>query len=448
VVIFSLLLISLPLLTFAYALGGLSLDYMVRSLVWLLGMSLVVATLSLMCSAWCGSSVSAFFMTYAVGALLYTAGLGYLVPRYADRFLRGDELPTVQIFLLGLLLPSAVFFLVTVRLLVQRASVTPRNFVLSFFSQLDRLFIRMNVVVGNVVLTRETSTLPDTRPIAWRETAKKSLGTVRYLVRILVAIELPTVFLLLLAAEVPGALSAGASLSSFLWIAIWCISAALIAVMCGGIISGEQTRQTLPVLLSTPIPGPQLLTELFAGVQRLIFVLWIPFATILGFDYWYHLGPRFVSAATIAEWLLCAALQLTIYPFLIAWCTFYLGTKMRSPLWAIVASLMAVTTAVAAAPLILWLAFGVAPFDAFRTGLFQYVALVSPATIIVDNEYAQAGLSLTCVNFLIYGCALFAVRKFCLRRADRLLGRCEAKREEPTPRSSSSLRDAKQMAPA
>ena len=40
VVIFSLLLISLPLLTFAYAADGLSLDYMVRSLVWLLGMSL------------------------------------------------------------------------------------------------------------------------------------------------------------------------------------------------------------------------------------------------------------------------------------------------------------------------------------------------------------------------------------------------------------------------
>ena len=31
-----------------------------------------------------------------------------------------------------------------------------------------------NVVVGNVVLTRANSTLPDARPIAWRETAKKS----------------------------------------------------------------------------------------------------------------------------------------------------------------------------------------------------------------------------------------------------------------------------------
>ncbi len=265
--------------------------------------------------------------------------------------------------------------------------------------------------------------------------------------RILVAIELPTVFLLLLAAEVPGALSAGASLSSFLWIAIWCISAALIAVMCGGIISGEQTRQTLPVLLSTPIPGPQIL-RLFAGVRRLIFVLWIPFATIIGFDYWYHLGPRFVSVATVGEWLLCASLQLTIYPFLIAWSTLYLGTKMRSPLWAIMASLMAVTTAVAAPPLLLWLAFNVAPFDVFRTGLLQYIALASPATIIVDNEYAQAGLTLTCVNFLIYGCTLFAMRRFCLRRRDRLLGRCEAKSDVRPPPSSASLRKAKQMATA
>ena len=306
VVIISLLLISLPLLTFAYALGGLSLEDMVRSLVWLLGMSLMIANLSLMCSAWCGSSVSAFFMTYAVGAVLYTGGLGYLVPRYGDRYLRGGELPGGQIFLLGLLLPSTVFFLVTVRLLVQRASVTPRNFVLSFFRQLDRLFNRMNVVVGNIVLTRETSTLPDARPIAWRETAKKVAGDG--------AVPGPNPRRDRASHGVPAAAggrsarraSAGASLSSFLWIAIWCISAALIAVMCGGIIGGEQTRQTLPVLLSTPIPGPQILTELFAGVRRLIFVLWIPFATIIGFDYWYHLGPRFVSVATVGEWLLCA----------------------------------------------------------------------------------------------------------------------------------------------
>ncbi len=204
VLIVSLLLLSLPLLSFAYALGGLSLDYMVQAVSWLLGISLVVATMSLMCSAWCGSTVSAFFMTYAVGLALYVGGFGYFLPYYIGVYWMGGVLPNTKILLVSVLLPSAIFFLITVRCLVRRASVTPRNFVLSFFRGLDILFVRMNVIVGNIVLTRETATLPDARPIAWRETAKKSLGTVRYLVRVLVAIELPTVFLLVLSAGVAG----------------------------------------------------------------------------------------------------------------------------------------------------------------------------------------------------------------------------------------------------
>ncbi len=57
--------------------------------------------------------------------------------------------------------------------------------------------------------------------------------------------------------------------------------------------------------------------------------------------------------------------ELTIYPFLIAWVTFYLGAKIRSPLWAIVASLMAVTGAVVVPYLLLWIVIAL-PFG-FRS---------------------------------------------------------------------------------
>ena len=427
VLIVSLLLLSLPLLTFAYALGGLSLDYMVRAVSWLLGISLVVATMSLMCSAWCGSTVSAFFMTYAVGLALYIGGFGYFLPFYIGLYWMGGVLPNTKILLVSVLLPSAVFFLITVRCLVRRASVTPRNFVLSFFRALDILFVRMNVIVGNIVLTRETATLPDARPIAWRETAKKSLGTVRYLVRVLVAIEVPTVFLLVLSAESRGFLWSNSSVGSFLWMAVWCVAAALISVMCGSLVSGERTRQTLPVLLATPIPGQQIIIELFAGVRRLVLVLYIPFATIIGFDYWFHVGPRFATRWATAEWLLCSALELTIYPFLIAWVTFYLGAKIRSPLWAIIASLMAVTGAVVVPYLLLWIVIAL-PFG-FRADWLRYAALASPATMIIANEANEASFRLTCANFVIYGGLLFCMRRLCLRRADRLLGRAESGRQ-------------------
>jgi hypothetical protein len=308
---------------------------------------------------------------------------------------------------------------------------------LSFFRGLDRLYNRMNVVVGNVVLTRETATLPDDRPIAWRETAKKSLGTVRYRVRVLVAIELPTLFLLVLSAESRGIFGTRSGVGSILWMVVWCISAALISVMCGSLISGERTRQTLPVLLTTPIPGDQIVKELFAGVHRLIFALWIPFATIAGFDYWYHMGTHFLSRRLTQEWLLCDALQLAIYPFLIAWVTFYLGARIRSPLWAIVASLTAVAVAVMAPYLLLWLTAQFVPVSV-QSGRTWFVALISPATIILANEQGGVSFRTTCANFAYYGILLLAVRHLCLRRADRLLGRAEMGRHAPSARTETA----------
>jgi ABC-type transport system involved in multi-copper enzyme maturation permease subunit len=441
VLIWTFLLLSLPLLAFAYALGGLGLDYMFRGIIWLLGISLVVATMSLMCSAWCGSTVSAFFMTYAVGVALCLGGVGSLLPRYVGLFVIGGALPAPRTLLLGTLLPSLAFFVITLRCLVQRAAVAPRNFVLSFFRGLDQIYNRMNAVVGNVVLTRETATLPGDKPIAWRETAKKSLGTVRYRVRVLVAIEIPTIFLLVLASESRGLFGFSSGIGGVLWIVVWCISAALISVMSASIISGERTRQTLPMLLTAPIPGDQIVKQLFAGVRQLIFVLWIPFATIAAFDYWFHVGTHFASWQLTQEWLLCDVAQLAIYPFLIAWSTFYLGAQIRSPLWAIMASLMAVSGAVVLPNLLLWIGFiffGLPPE-------WPWYAALGPATIILANEFSETSLPITFTNCLIYGGMLFCVRRLCLRNADRLLGRAEMGSTSSSVHSVSTAREEEEL---
>jgi|HubBroStandDraft_6_1064221.scaffolds.fasta_scaffold25881_3 ABC-type transport system involved in multi-copper enzyme maturation permease subunit len=446
VVVFSLLLLSLPLLAFAYSLGGLSLDHMFRSIFWLMGISVMVATLSLMCSAWCGSSVSAFFMTYSAAIALYIGIFGFFLHSEVVVFLMAGVVPNLRVLLWTVLLPSVIFFWVTVHCLVRRASVAPRNFVLSFFRGLDRLFVRMNVVTGNITLTRETATLPDTAPIAWRETAKKSLGTVRYLVRVLVAIELPTVFLLLLVAEARATFWWGTSVGGVLWVIDWCIAAALIAVMSGSLVSRERTQQTLPVLLATPIPGDEIIRELFAGVRRLVFVLWIPFATIAGFEYWFHMFARIWLTG---EWLLCAVLELTIYPFLIAWVTFYLGVKIRSPLWAIMSSLSAVAVAVIVPYLLLWIIFpsSFVPYW-YRNEPPPLLLCASPGAIIVANEYGRASYSMICLNFAIYGGLLFVVRRHCLRHADHLLGRADGQTTKRLLESAAPIVEEKQMAPA
>ena len=75
--------------------------------------------------------------------------------------------------------------------LESRAFVPARNYLLEFFRLLDGIFTDMNHVTGGIVLSKDVNLLPGTEPVAWRETSKKSLGTVRYLFRMLMVLELP-----------------------------------------------------------------------------------------------------------------------------------------------------------------------------------------------------------------------------------------------------------------
>jgi len=419
VVVFMLLLLSLPLLAMAYSMGGISLPDLLTAVRNLAELSLFVASLSLMCSAWCGSTVSAFFMSYFMAGVLVLGSA--LVVGYSVILHVGQPGPWLAQALI--VLAPVLFLTVATRCLVSRAFVTPRNFILAFFRGLDRLYTRMNVVVGNVELVREKALLPDDKPIAWRETAKKSLGTVRYLVRVLVAIELPTAFLLSIASESRTVnLNQGLGVGSYLWFLIWGIAAMLVAVSAASIVSGERTRQTLPVLLSTPMPGDEIVRELFAGVRRLITVLWIPFGTIAAYEYWFHLGASSFGQVTIIERLICALLEMSIYPFLIGWGTFYLGTRVRSALWAVLGSLLAMLTVIllpyAGALLAIWLDLGPDWARAF--------AYASPATIVMLNETQGATITHTFFNFVAFGGLALLIRARCLRHADRLLGRSEA----------------------
>jgi hypothetical protein len=402
-----------------------------------------VTTLSLMCSAWCGSPVAAFFMTYAIGVGIFSGAFSLLLRRYWDVYLMGGVLPGPRIWFFAAILPTAIFFLATVICLERRASVTPQNLILWFFRRLDVLFNRLNVLTGNIVLTREKVTLQGDAPIAWRETAKKSLGTVRYLVRVFVAIELPTLFLLLLGAKARRTFWAGGSVGSLLWLVDCSIGGVLVAVMCGSIVSRERARQTLPVLLATPLAGERIILELFAGVRRVIYVLWVPFATIAAFDYWFRLFPTIWGSSA---WLVCAVLQLAIYPFLIAWISFYFGARLRSPNRAIMASLGVVGGAVLLRFALLWVFFG-APYWYSRSPEPSWL-IVSPVTVILINEFREPQLGLTCLNFLLYGSLLFWIRRYCLRHADELLGRAIFQRAMPMSQPGRSLCDEPAIAPA
>ena len=147
------------------------------------------------------------------------------------------------------------------------------------------------------------SDLPITRPIRWRELNRRGLASARYLVRWFLPALAAVCFLSLSANDYPMAGLALPLLPCLL----------LVAAIGGGLFASERSAETLPVLLTTPIPARTILRDKIAGLQRIVIALavlvTIPVATklwIANHDSWLlpiaHL-VRAPLALLIALWL-------------------------------------------------------------------------------------------------------------------------------------------------
>jgi ABC-type transport system involved in multi-copper enzyme maturation permease subunit len=301
------LTLSLPLLPLAYALGGVSTGNLAATAWMLLWTTLQVGAFAVMCSCLFRTTVGAFVATYVLGFLFYFG------PALVASFLRiepDDEywffawVPPAVLQDLNLnfwpdhvarglpILLSTLGLLVIARLfLVRQAFAPPRNPVLNQFRKLDRLFERWNQnrLTAGRVLFRESTFLPDEEPIAWRETQKKSLGTVRYLVRVFLVIEVPVLFLncLIVMFDINSIHSDGVpdSLMGVTFI-LWVVTALFILVKGTSLIAGERSHHTLDVLLTTPLTGTEILQQKMRGLWRLVAVVSIPLVTTILFQAW------------------------------------------------------------------------------------------------------------------------------------------------------------------
>ena len=304
----SFLLLSMPLLAVAYSLGGVEVVEVIN-LAWALLVTTVqVGAFSILCSAWCRTTSAAFLATYLFGAAvilgppiltqggqrdvlglvsgftLYFEALGILVnqPRYGGGpqeavfllfgpWLAMHPASQWQPFRMTVVrsLPIICFSLTCLFaarvVLWRRAFVQPSNYIMRLFKSLDAFFMRANQNrwTKGIVLIHESVTLPDYEPIRWRETTKRSLGTTRYLIRMLLAIEVPVAFGMLLPDysrdDHGGGITAIACL-------LWVIAALVLTVQSTALIGLERSRQTLDVLLTTQMSSEAIVREKFAGV--------------------------------------------------------------------------------------------------------------------------------------------------------------------------------------
>lgn len=472
----SFLLISLPVVAFAYSLGGISFDDLAAQFYSLLVTSIRVVAICILCSAYCRTTVAALFASYV---LIYSLGvLNFLIVQIVSMQLSGGargifplleylswrlffDFPPLNISNLtaigrvppgwmGLfprqllasiptLLTSVLWLILARRFLVSRAFAQPSQRLKRIFQWLDRFFQRANQNrwTRGIELTRRDNQLPDEAPVAWREMTTQSIGHMRYLVRLFLSIELPVVVLLLVSAIDYR----NETLVNVAWlclIALWVLVGLMACTSAVTLTTRERSRQTLDVLLATPISGRDIVHQKMAGLQRVIWVCQLPMWTCLLAFIFANRYSWYVDVVTLIN----QATSILIYPWLIAWIGMWHGLRSKTTLSAVLQSAFSIALrciiplgwVIIVNYLFVYIAFVIDTDWITRdevNAIDLLVALGSPATIFAldwggatSGHATRLAYGASCLlNPAIQWTLLKLLQRKCLARADILLGR-------------------------
>ena len=496
----SFILLSLPLLSIAYSLGGIeAID--IAKLMWVLAMTaLQVGSFSLLCSAWFRTTAAAFLASYLIGTLaIISSGAflefgcrwwlipilnGVLSPPVAEwlnparpagrlgllpfgpGILNGAELlgndlanPSIPqqtlldcvVMSFPLLGMSLVALLFARSILWKRAFVRPRNLLLWWFKSLDRFFhlANQNRLTRGIVLIHESFDLPANRPIRWRETMKRSLGTTRYLIRFLLILELP--LLLMIVWYLNHLFDATSNFPVItIILVLWIVAALVIVIQSTGLIGAERSHQSLDVLLTTPMESAEIIEQKFAGVWRMTHMLWIPFATAYLFQIGFQIGiqdpPPYLqqwSSEPIPVLQLNALffmslrsiLAVGLYLPVLAWLGFHQGLRCRTQTQATLLT-MVILLVICAVPLMIsWILMPI-QLNGFLNGsrdltfmnllstmLAAIIRWISPVTVLTAEPWYPGNWLPLLAHFffvgIIYLALLFRAKKVFAKRVGR-----------------------------
>ncbi len=459
----TLLLLVSPVLAWVYSLGGVD-PGMLFGAVWLLFCEcLLFAALSLFFSAWFPSTVTTFVWSYigagllvvignifpltAFGAWNHEVGLDRIFVPYAPAPLTGSGALFLALALRSLipLLLSMMLLAGARAVIVRRAFVGHSSLVINVFRHLDQFFRNLNAwTTGGIELVAESNALPDDDPVTWRERNKKSLGQFRWLVRILLLLESPTLFVCAIVAI--GNPMATGSASIVLLTMLWVFAAVLAAVKGASLFSQERSRQTLEPLLSTTLTSRELVEQKVIGTNRLLIVLACPILTV-------YLTQAFMNWRSNSFLMMSYLVVSTLLTFVIlrtiVWITSAVGIWVRSQTKAIAVSIVLVGV-LAVVPMIpaKMVEFGQQLSGSNTTGLpLRLSALGAPGAIASmetmlpttgfrSSQYRTRGprgaevavipvAQIVVFAFLVQLAYLLAARWFVLRVAPKLLQRLD-----------------------
>ena len=264
VLMLTLLLTALPLLALAYSFGGVSADRLQRTAVLLLLACLQVGAISLFCSARCKTVLRAVIWAY-LGCLAFYCilplililfpaqeGLRYLYPFLLDLMSQWPYWSPSLVFLATLfILLSCLLFLFLARQ--------------AFVGSLQHRAVPGS---GGTGPGRPRSSrrvdpdrkLPGDRPVAWREAGRGRLTRAPFFSLIIGGEFLLFFNLLALAGgEIQYA-------SSFMVVLNWMVAGLVVPLRSVNAVASERVRQTLDVLLTTPLTGMEILRQKVRGL--------------------------------------------------------------------------------------------------------------------------------------------------------------------------------------
>lgn len=407
-VVCGLVAMSLPLLGFSYSLGGVSQLQLVGSIIQLFVTVALAVALTMCLSAWCSSTAATLSTTVLLGAPVLGPVGAAIAASSVSTALNGLWIPVAAV-VAGV---AWVFLRLAESALVARAAVQARNPLLETFRSIDRFFHDLNdrFAKGRLVVDDRTP-LPETEPVAWRHRYRRSLGTVRYLVRILICLELPAlIFSLFAASDITWNPEDHGVAFTVTLVVLWLISSVILLTSVIGMIGAERTHQTLDTLLATPLPTSELLSQNLRGLNRLLLVISAPFATLL--------IARLIGESSLdgtlrflASAVATAALLLTL-----CWLSLLISLRVPSQLKATV-----IATLLLALWTVLPLAFVDLPPASWQS---QLASLFSPGLLLRQIETGRTSLLHILSTAAVYSLLIGRLRRDCFARADTWLNRC------------------------
>ncbi|MCR9197060.1 MAG: ABC transporter permease [Planctomycetaceae bacterium] len=388
----TLLLITFPVLAYVFSLGGVDTNMLIATLWLLFCECLLFSSIALLCSVWFPTTVGAFIWSYVLIGIFAAFSLSlnfrtfvpsalwnqmvadprgwaivnaYLADpintdasEWLPAWIRGvfDVNPSLAIFLSGypwmlvvcqsvmsLLISVSCLFLACL-LLVPRAFVSNSSLLLKVFGRVDAFFKALNErTTGGVELIADSNSLPGSDPVAWRERAKKSLGKARYLFRILVVLEVPTLFICMFTA-ILSSQQEFRQLYVLLGL-IWVLAILVIGMKGATLFSSERARETIEPLLASPMKAVDMVRQKVSGMSRLLIVMATPILTVNFTLFCLRIQTSSLLSSTnfrAVAYLAFSVVNAFGLLYLVAWIATGIGLKIHSQTKAVLAATSAI----------------------------------------------------------------------------------------------------------